>query len=60
MKFREVSIAGLVALAFVIASATALFASPVPTVPEPLSISLLGIGIVGLVAKEWVDRRRRK
>ena len=29
-------------------------------VPEPISVTLIGVGIAGLVGKKWMDRRRGK
>jgi hypothetical protein len=41
-------------------STTSLFASSPATVPEPVSISLLSIGLAGLVGGKWMQSRRKK
>ncbi len=59
-SFREIPVVVAVVLAIVIASSTVIFASPSVSVPEPLSVSLLGVGIAGLAGKKWIDHRRKK
>ena len=50
----------LITVVAIFIAAAPLFASPTAQVPEPVSISLLGIGIAGLAGKKWMDDRRRK
>ena len=53
----------VVMLTVILVSAAPAFAGStdgVSTVPEPLSFTLLGLGLVGLVGKKVMDRRRGK
>jgi hypothetical protein len=59
-RFRDLPLTVFGILAVLSISSTSLFASSPVQVPEPVSISLLGIGIAGLVGRKWLNSRRKK
>ena len=56
--FRILPVA-LVAAAAMLFSVTPAFAS-IAALPEPASVTLIGVGLVCLVGKKWMDQRRGK
>jgi hypothetical protein len=59
-RFRDLPGIIVTTLAVVSIASTSLFASSPATVPEPVSISLLSIGLAGLVGGKWMQSRRKK
>ena len=59
-RFRDLPWIVVAILVVLSISSTSLLASSPVQVPEPVSISLLGIGIAGLVGRKWMNSRRKK
>jgi hypothetical protein len=59
-RFRDLAANVVAILAVLSVSSTSLFASSSVRVPEPVSISLLAIGVAGLAGSKWMNSRRKK